>query len=333
MDNTTTQQPAEQTKRPVVTLEIVRAQFNAELTKLKYQDALQRFIDWPVTSENTLETQAKIKNVRAFSRKLGEIKEAGKEAAWAECKMWDRAFNDISVYLTEQLNAKEATLQTVLDKNAAENKKIDDENKRVEGIKKEIDNFILLQGKLVAEATTTPQLVSIEKVIGSHKANASRYQEFLPQLIDRCNELTPLIKKQKDIVKKMEKLAKDKEAALAKGDDRAVIEIGEKQEIAQHSLDESKVVIQETAIQQALKVDEVTTVTPVQQEVKYRRQSWKWEVKDPVVLYKKAPHLVQLVPDEEKIDELLKTKKADGSLKDVDHLDYMGIRFFLEKKA
>lgn len=323
----------ETTQHPVVvTQEIVTARFNKELTALKFQDAIQAFENFEVTAENIAQAQEKNKKVRAFIRQIGAIKDAGKKPALEECRFWDAAHNSIKNTIETILNRKEAELQKIVNKVAEENRLREQERMRVQSIEKDIDNTLLNHSQAIAAATTTAQLVAIEKLLGSQKANKTRFQEFLPNFIERCGELTPLIKKQKEAIKELEDLEEQRLKAEKEQDDRKLLELQEQQEKAQNKLEESKIEAQEVAIQQAVRPD-IVIAEPVTTEIKYRRQSWKWEVADIKELAKKAPHLVKILPDEDKIDELLKTKKADGSLKDTEELIYMGIRFFLEKKA
>ena len=46
----------------------------------------------------------------------------------------------------------------------------------------------------------------------------------------------------------------------------------------------------------------------------------------------KMPHLVKLVPDDEAIDLLLKTKRQDGSLDSVEEENWNGIVFYNDRK-
>lgn len=323
----------ETTQHPVVvTQEIVTARFNKELTALKFQDAIQAFENFEVTAENIAQAQEKNKKVRAFIRQIGAIKDAGKKPALEECRFWDAAHNSIKNTIETILNRKETELQTIVNKVAEENRLREQERMRVQSIEKDIDNTLLNHSQAIAQATKNETLVAIEKLLGSQKANKARFQEFLPRFVERCAELTPLIKKQKEAIKELEELAKQAAQAEKDQDDRKLLELRDQQEKAQDKLEETKIVVQEITINQATRPD-ITVPEPVATEIKYRRTTWKWEVKDIKELAKKAPHLVQILPDEDKIDELLKTKKADGSLKDVEEVDYMGIRFFLEKKA
>lgn len=324
------EQPAPVEKPTAVTQEIVKALFNTELTRINYQTALDKFSALPVTEENRVLVQEKMAAVRKFMTTLDDIKKKGKENALAECRYWDNAYNDVLNPLKATLNDKAAKLQKLLDEIDRNNKKIAIEKQRVDGIKTAINQFILQTSSDIAAATTTEQIVTIEKFIGSNKANKTRYQEFTEEFIERCNELVPLIKAQKENIKELDRLKAARATNLEQGNDRAVLEIDEKKEAIESSIQESKIVIQETAVAQALR-PETTEAIPVATEIKYRRKTWKWEVENMQELAKKAPHLVTIIANEEKIDELLANKKAEGVLKDTEELKVMGIRFYLEK--
>lgn len=315
-----------------VTQELVNARFAKELTALKYEEALQKFTAFQITPENLADAQDKMKRVRGFLRSLGEIKDRGKRPALEECRYWDNAYKNVLAPLEKVMGEKDKQLQDVTKKIADENRKREDERLRVAGIEKDIDNTLLDYAKRIAGATKTDELVSIEKNLGSLKANKSRFQEFLPNFTERCGELTPLIKKQKDLIKELEELERQRKEAEKADDDRKLLELQEKQEAITTSIEENQIIAQEISINQATRPD-IVVAEPVATEIKYRRQSWKWEIVDIKELAKKAPHLVQILPDEDKIDELLKTKKSDGSLKGVEEQIVLGVRFYLEKLA
>lgn len=318
--------------RPVVTLEIVKATFNKELTALKYQEIISRFTALPVTSENVTQVQDSIKWVRNFVKELGNVKEKGKKAALDECRMWDAAYNDVHGTINELLIEKSNALQKVVDAIDEENRKKEQERQRVDGIKKEITNFILNTSSEIAATTDTATLVAIEKKIGSHKGNESRYAEFITEMRDRCNELVPMIKKQKQHIKELDRIAKAKKKAEKAGDDRALEGLMQEETAVTDAIEGSKIEIQEAAINQATRPTE-EAVVPESTDINFRRKQWKWDVKDVKELYKKMPHLVDLVPNKEKLDDLLRTKKTDGSLKDKEEVVVNGIRFYLSKLA
>lgn len=280
MNEQTTTQEIAIPAMPVITQEIVKAQFNKQLTLLKYQGALQKLLDFKVTQDNIAETQELLKEGRKVITAFKKIHEDGKAPAWAICKFWDNVLNGIKNPYEEALGTIDKKLQVESAKVAAEDARKKKEQDRIDGIKKEIDNFILQQSNIIANATTPDQLVTIEKAIGSHKGNTSRYQEFLPDLVEKCNELTPLIKKQKENIKTLADLEKQKLDALKQQDDRKVLELDEKKEQVETSIEEKKIQIQETAINFATRPDAVTTPEPVMAAIRPRRRSWNFEIVD-----------------------------------------------------
>lgn len=264
----------------LITEDVVRAKFNRELTLQKYTGALQKLLDFKITADNIKESQDMLKEGRKTITAFKKIHEEGKAPAWKICKYWDNVLNSIKDPYEEALGKKDKELQVVTAKEAAENLRKQKEKDRIDGIKKEIDNFILIQSQVIAGATKTEQLVAVEKMIGSHKGNTSRYQEFLPDLVEKCNELTPLIKKQKEQIKTLEDLEKQRLDAEKKGDDRTLLDIEEKKELVTNSIEESKINIQETAINFATRPDTVTTPEPVMTKLTPRRRSWDFEIVD-----------------------------------------------------
>lgn len=271
----------EQNTAPVeLNQNVITARFNKELTLLKFQTSLQSFIDWKVTEDNVPESQKKTKEARGLITSLKNIKAKLKQPALDECDMWEVAFKSFLRPLEEALTSKDKELQDISRKIAENNARIQKEKDRVNEIKVMIDNFILQQSNVIANATTPDQLVTVEKFIGSHKANSSRYQEFLPTLVERCNELIPLIKKQKENIKTLEDLEKQRLDAVKNEDDRKILELDEKKESVEDSIEEKKIQIQETAINFATRPDAVTTPEPVMTAIKPRRRSWDFEIVD-----------------------------------------------------
>ena len=182
---------------------------------------------------------------------------------------------------------------------------------------------------MIAESKTDTEIVSIEKMIGSEKTKTSLYQEFLPDLIIQVDALRPQIKKQKENVRELQKLVDAEKTAEENGDLVAMTEIKEKKEYAEAVIQETGVRIHETAFEQATTIDivapEIVDTAPK------GRTNWKWKVDDIKLLQKKMPHLVKLVPDNEAIEILLKSKKVDGSLKGKDEETLFGLTFYNDK--
>lgn len=324
--------PAPPPPRPIVTQEIVTSRFSLELTKSKYQEALQALTSYQITEDNINDAQEKMKKARAFLKKFDDIKSNGKEEALAECRYWDAAFKSLKEPFEKLITEKNTKLMAVASEIERKRKEKELEDQRIKSINDSIDNFILSTGTAIAEATKDDQLVAIEKLIGSHKANKSRYQEFLPDLVTRCNDLTPILKKQKEAVRKMEELRQQEQDALTSGDDAKVLEMREQQEVVQSSITENKVLIQETAINQAT-APSITTVEAIAPTVSARRTTWKAELLNDQKSKEKAfkAGMLDCELNSEAVKTTLKTLKDTGALKGLTEYTLNGIRFYEEK--
>ncbi len=321
--------PSTEITRPKVTQEIVTARFSTELTKLKYQEALQALESYEVTEDNVEQAQEKVKKARKFIKSMEEIKTTGKEPALTETRYWDAAYKSFLTPLETALNTKASKIQTISQELTARKKKEDDEKKRKEDIETAISNFVLEQSKAIASATTDDALVSIEKLIGSHKANKTRYQEFLPNLIERCNELTPILKSQKESIREMEQLKKDQAAAIASGDDATVMELEQKKEALSDKIDEGKVVIQEKAIEGTIRGSGPSSgATQIFSAPSARRTTWECEIVDEKKAFAAGMLICEI--DKEKAKTALATIKQtipEGQ----EEITVSGIRYFIKK--
>lgn len=315
---------SDQTSTPVVTQQLVQAKFNQKLIATKYNEALQYLTSLEVSQDNLATAQEAVKRGRAIVKKLDEIKTEGKAPSLQEGRWWDSMYKSLAQPIEEIITKKSSEIQKVGEKIAEENRKKEQEKQRVDGIKQAIDNFIVEQVKAIAECNSDDKIVSIEKLLGSHKANKYRYQEFLPDLVQKIEELSPLISKQKEHIREIERVEKEKAAALASGDDAKVLEMQEKQELLEHSLEESKVVLQETAISQM-----VNTAPVIAEEVlpvaKTRRVSWDFELVDEKKAFAKKMLVCEI--DKEKAKLQLNVVK-ETMPKDQDEMIIDGIKYF-----
>lgn len=309
------------------TQEIVAAKFNIEVTKAGYVNLLEDISSLQITEENAAEAQKVINEGRKALTEFGKIKTKMKAPALAECRYWDNAYNDLANPLERELQLKSKDVAKIGEEKERRRQEAAREKLRIDGIKSAIDSFFIDQSQAIASATTPNELTTIEKLIGSHKANKSRYQEFLPELIEKAELLTPLIKEQKEAIKKLEALRlKEKEAEL-KGDDQAVMDAREAQESVQSKIHETTVTVQEKAVKMA-EMPDVGAVEVIQPEApKVRRSTWTWELVD-IEQAKKKADWTKTVTNDSVIDEYLKEAKENATSED---FTVAGVRFFLKK--
>lgn len=327
-------QPAPPAAQPPVTLEIVQARFKVELTKFSYEAGLQAISNYKVTEDNIADAQERLKAARKLLTKFDDIKDVFKRPVLERGRMIDAAYNSLKQPLQEQIAKLQTDLNNIAKEQERKRLEQEKETKRVDGIKKDMDDTLMAHSQAIAAADKTETLVAIEKMIGSQKANKTRFMEFLPEFIERAGELTPLIKKQKDALKELELIASQQAEAEAKGDDGAFIELEAKKELVTARIEETQVVVQEKAINQATAVNTTTEVgRPVFNTIKSRRSTWKAELpknqKDLEKAFKSG--LLTCDLDREKIKTLIATLEDTGQLKDIEEITVNGVRIYLEK--
>lgn len=312
-----------------IAIDVTKAELQIALSKegLQYQQLLQDGENLKFTKDNLVEQGASLKTLRTVQKKLGDI-ENPYTANW---KAWNAARKSLTDPVDELLKRKESEYRKLALEIEAEKKQAEQEKERVSGIKQAIDSFFIAQSQAIAGAKTLPELTSIEKIIGSHKANKARYAEFLPELVAKAENLTPLIKQQKDNIRKLEAVKEAESKAAESGDDQAVLDAMEAKEALQNKFDEVNIKAQEQAVGMATKADVVVPEVILPSAPKPRRTTFEWECYDIDLLHKKMPHLVTLTPNKEKLDELLATKKAEGAFKDTDSIDFFGVKLFIKK--
>lgn len=312
-----------------IAIDVTKAELQIALSKegLQYQQLLQDGENLKFTKDNLVEQGASLKTLRTVQKKLGDI-ENPYTANW---KAWNEARKSLVDPVADVLKRKEAEYRKLALEIEAEKKQAEQEKERVSGIKQAIDSFFIAQSQAIAGAKTLPELTAIEKIIGSHKANKARYAEFLPELVAKAETLTPLIKQQKDNIRKLEAVKEAEAKAAESGDDQAVLDAMEAKEALQNKFDEVNIKAQEQAVGMATKADVVVPEVILPSAPKPRRTTFEWECYDLDLLHKKMPHLVTLTPNKEKLDELLTTKRLEGAFIGTDSIDYFGCKLFIKK--
>lgn len=312
---------------PMQSPDLTKAELTLQLSKegLAYQTLLQECENVKFTRDNLNEERGSLINLRKVKTKL-EAMQNPHTKAWAD---WNSAKKSLIDPVAILLSKKAAEFSVISHEIESENKKIEAEKQRKVGILSEIDNFFINQSQAIAAATEPSELVRIEKLIGSNKANSSRYQEFLPLLNAKAANLTELIKVQKEAIKILDGLKRKEMAAEAIGDDETVLALRENQEQVTQTLEQGRIDVQEKAISMATVADVVELEIIVTDAPKPRRQTWTWDIVDINQTQKKMPSWVILSVDVPKVDEYLRVKKAEGF--DGEEFEFAGIKFWLKK--
>lgn len=311
-----------------ITKELVKASFNIETTRLDYQKILQSVETIVWTPENIHEDL--LAPAKFIAGKITEKKDADKRPLIDAGKIIQAEYNDIFNPLNDAISRKANEKKQLADKIQKEADEANKEAARIRDINASIINFIANITNDITAADNDKMIVAAEMRIGSELSRKNIYQEFLPTLKEQCEELKPLIKKQKEYVRTLKELEKQKAVAIAKGDDDAAINLRQKAEEMKDIIDENKIRLQQKAFDQVEGSSPIVGI-PVATAPNATRTTWKWRVDDLQLLYKKQATLVDLVPNKEKIDALLKQKREDGSLEGKREESFFGITFYEEK--
>lgn len=316
-----------------VSLEVVKSKLQIALQKegfLKLQENLNKLV---ISEDNIVEVQELFKKIRGLksviTAKHAEIKKPYLTAS----QTIDQAKRDYEALLETIVAPHEKKFREVcleIDRRRIEQEK---EEQRKLQIQDGMEKNILAWSQKIAACITLAQLNSVESSINLHKGQPqleSKFWEFTEDYKKKLSGLTGLIKQQKDNIKELERLAEELKAAEEAQDELSMLDLQAAQDERRLSIEEIQIQVQEEAIATATEV-KTEVATEILPSLSARRSIWKFEVTDIKLLQKKMPHLVMLVADEEKIKELMKAKKADGSFDNKEALEYFGIKFFKEK--
>lgn len=270
---------------------------NDEESKLVYNsDNLQEIADYV---NKVKAAKAKVEKERVELKKPykegGETVDVGAKLVISEL---DKLLKKTGDKYTEMAN-EQARLKRIQD----------DEDKRIKDIKDGMDNNIMSFSTKIAEAKDLPTLLDVERRLNLETANEKKYQEFLPDLKQRCEAIRALLTLQKQNIKALGGLENEAVNALQTGSDEKLEEIEDKKEKITGKVDELRTRIQETAINQSTATTPARA-TQVFNTVKAKRTTVDWEIVDMALFYKKHPEMVTLTPNK-RVDEYVATRKEE----------------------
>lgn len=292
---------------------------NRESALVYNEDNIQKIADWLRDAKKAVDT-------------IGSEHEKLKAPAWEECKRYDESKRNMLALFALNLNNATAKNDSICRDMAAKTKKEETEKLRKEGIQTGITNNILTFSNKIAACKTDEELVSVERLINLEKTRKEKYEEFAEEMILHLSALAPLVKQQKQAIRKLASLNDQENKAIESGDDERLVDIVTEKEIIEGQIQENKIKVQENssnsmASRSYSPVSYVSKAAPAP-----KRRLWKWEVKSIELLQKKHPELVQLVVIKEKVDELLRQKREAGHFESIEELEIEGIRFYQDKK-
>lgn len=313
-----------------LSLEVVKTGFNVELQKNSYLELQKKINSFQVSEDNVEQAAVILTEFRKLYKVVDKVHEEKKKPFLDAGRLYDTAKNDFKKLLDGLYSPFNQKYIKVVQDVETRRRKEEAEKLRVDNIKKGIESNIMTFSSRIAACETSKDLIDVERRINLESGAAQtkvKYAEFLPEYQAKLKGLATLIADQKEKVKAIEDLLVK---AADVDDEYEQEEIMEQIENMNIAIDENKIKVQEDAVDSATSMEVVDAVTMFP-NVGARRSTWHYEVEDIKALQKALPHLVKLVPDDEKIKELLKTKKTDGSLNGKEELVYFGIKFYQKK--
>lgn len=290
-----------------------------------YLQTLKQVLEYDVNEENFEEAQSLNKKIIKWLSFVEGHRKDEKDPYLEAGRVIDAAHKKFGTPFEEAKNQLQSKINVVGKRMEDAARKAKLEQDRVDGLKNTINAFILDASSKIAAATTTEQLLSIERLINLEKGNKGRYQDHLPLLIERSNELTTKIKEQKELVKELEKVEQDAATALQSGNDEKAQELLQKSELLGAKIEENSILVQESASKSVIATE---IVVPEIDMPSTRRKVWKFEVQDIKETIKKRPDLLDVSLNHKSVNEVLKTLKETGVLTGKAEYVMNGIRFF-----
>ncbi len=305
--------------------------FNLALTESKFQQLADEAATLVFNEDNIPKIKEFLDQTRKVEKSIEQTHKEGKQEALEIGRQWDSGKNTFlaTVAVIKEKPQSEYTRLC----QEVENRRIAQANEklRIDNIKNGIDSNAILFAKQIADCNTSAQLTSIESKINLEKTRKEKYQEFLPDAVKRFTELNVALANQKKIVKELEDNARLQAIAEKEQDDAKLLLLKQQQEQQQAQIEENKITVQETAIDQSVNAAPTQYVQEVLPTVSARRTVWKFEVINEKEVMKKAPELVVFSIDEEKVKQMLKTMKDTNQLEGKTEMVVNGIRFYEHK--
>lgn len=307
----------------------IQGKFKLSLVQSKFQELVTMADSLIYDEDHIGEITNFLKKVRFSLKGIEDTHKEGKAPAWLVCSQYDlakRTFSQLPMEIEKKVQGKYSKLCKDI-----EEKKQKDllEAKREKDIKEGIENNALRFASSITDCKTSSELTKVESLINLEKSRTLKYAEFIDLARDRFTELNTLVATQKTRVKELEKIAEQEKVAIENNNEEKIIELQEKKEEIQDTIDEAKIIITETVINQSLNSVVVEPANVVYPSIKARRSVFTWDVVDIKETAKKMPEWTEITPITSKIDEYLSTKKKEGITGE--EFTFAGIRFYLKK--
>lgn len=305
---------------------IVKGKLAIALTKA--EQSVQALHDAESKLVYNEENLATIKNFIDEVKKAAKIVETKRKQLKEPYLQASRIIDDGAKLLSNDLDLvlqkASAPYQKLCQEVERKRREAEAETARVKGIQDAMNNFRMEYSQKIAAAKSSSELVAIERLVNLESANARKYAEFLENFKTSCEPLRIQLRTQKERVRELEEIELKRQEAEKRGNDEEILQLMEKQEVLGAKIEENKEIVQEVAVSQAIQSE--TTVTEIIPTVpRGTRRYMRWEMVDEKAATKAK--LTMVVPDKDKIEEILRDKRENG-----EEVTENGIRYYYEIK-
>lgn len=321
---------------PVVTVSDAKKKMELALTvaELNMQAVLNDLGALVLNEDNLVLIKEKLTLVDKIQKKIDEEHKVIKKPYKDGGDACDDAKNELKGLLQPEYNRVNAKYVAICQAKEKREREEAAEEKRKQAIREGMTTNINDFSTKIAAAETTEQLLDIERRINLEKARKDKYGEYYDEMVGKLNELTPLLTEQKKAVKELSGLDVAEQKAIETGDDESLLAISEKKETITAQVQETKIRVQETAVNQSsYSGGGGGFYTTVKSGIKPSRRTWKTELVSATDALKTNPDLLRVELNPIMVKAELEKLKASGKLKEgeTEELTIGGIKYFLHK--
>lgn len=311
-----------------ITTELVKAAFQVDLVSANYQKVLQEIesIEW--TPENI--AQDLLAGGKLVVKKITDTKDFYKRPLIDAGSVIQQVYNGFCKPLEEVIKRKEEEKKNLANKIAKEQYDAQQFITQQNEIKRGMWSFMLGVLNDIVASENENEITAAERRMGTELSRKRHYGDLLPLLEELQWNMKPFIKEHKVRIKTLKDIRGKKEAAIAANNDDDAIKFREEEEFLMAEISDSRIHLQEVLYAQ-ISVTGAEVGMPVGNTPRTRRTWWKWRVDNPILLYKKHPELVELIPNKDRIDQLLENKKNNQELVSGQEYTMDGLVFYQEK--
>jgi hypothetical protein len=308
----------------------IKGRFNIALTQSQLQQLADKAATLVYNEDHLEEIKRFLDDMRKVDKAIEETHKDGKAEALKIGREWDAGKNSFLLMTSAIKSKPQSEYEKICRDIETRKRNAEIERQRISNIKSGIESNALKFSTDIAACTTSDQLSYVERMINLEKGRKEKYMEFVDDAISRYNELNALLKTQKETVRELEENARQQLEAQKAQNDELLLKLKEQQEAVQNKVEEAKINVQEAAINQSMKAS-IPVAIEVIPEVKARRTVWKFEMVNEKEVIKKAPELLIVSLDEEKVRITLKALKDGNMLEGKTELVLNGIRYYEQK--